>query len=149
MTNFCHSAAGFIGSHVAAKLLERGDSVVGIDNLNEYYSVQLKRDRLALLEGREGFAFRELDVSDNANLQELISTDRPEVVIHLAAQAGVRYSIENPGAYVQSNLVGFANVLEVCRHFDVKHLVYASSSSVYGRQYQDAVFCSRQRGPSG
>ena len=133
MTNFLVTgAAGFIGSHVAAKLLERGDSVVGIDNLNEYYSVQLKRDRLALLEGREGFAFRELDVSDNANLQELISTDRPEVVIHLAAQAGVRYSIENPGAYVQSNLVGFANVLEVCRHFDVKHLVYASSSSVYG-----------------
>lgn len=131
-TYFVTGAAGFIGFHVAAKLLDRGDHVVGIDNLNDYYSVQLKRDRLARLDGREGFVFREGDVADDASLQKLFSDERPEIVIHLAAQAGVRYSIENPGAYVQSNLVGFANILEGCRHHQVKHLVYASSSSVYG-----------------
>ncbi len=133
MTNFLVTgAAGFIGSHVAAKLLDRGDTVVGFDSLNDYYSVQLKRDRLARLEGREGFDFRELDVADDTSLLKLFMEVRPEIVIHLAAQAGVRYSIENPGAYVQSNLVGFANILEGCRHHQVKHLVYASSSSVYG-----------------
>jgi len=133
MMNFLVTgAAGFIGSHVASKLLDRGDRVVGIDNLNDYYSVQLKRDRLARLDGRDGFEFCELDVSNDASLRKLFSEGRPEVVIHLAAQAGVRYSIENPSAYVQSNLVGFANILEGCRHYQVKHLVYASSSSVYG-----------------
>ncbi|HRX78602.1 MAG TPA: NAD-dependent epimerase [Pirellulaceae bacterium] len=133
MTHFLVTgAAGFIGYHVAAKLLDRGDRVVGIDNLNDYYSVQLKRDRLRQLEGRKGFEFQQLDIADDTSLQRLFSEAHPEVVIHLAAQAGVRYSLENPGAYVQSNLVGFANILEGCRHHDVKHLVYASSSSVYG-----------------
>lgn len=133
MTNFLVTgAAGFIGYHVASKLLDRGDKVIGIDNLNDYYSVQLKRDRLAQLDGRKGFEFRELDIADAASLNKAFSQDHPEVVINLAAQAGVRYSIENPGAYVQSNLVGFANILEGCRHHQVKHLVYASSSSVYG-----------------
>ncbi len=133
MTKFLVTgAAGFIGFHVTAKLLDRGDRVVGIDNLNDYYSVQLKRDRLARLDGRDGFEFRELDIAADANLQKLFSEQRPEVVIHLAAQAGVRYSIENPGVYVQSNVVGFANMLEGCRHHQVRHLVYASSSSVYG-----------------
>jgi UDP-glucuronate 4-epimerase len=133
MTKFLVTgAAGFIGAHVASQLLDRGDRVVGIDNLNDYYSVQLKRDRLALIEGREGFEFQELDVADDASLQKLFSDERPQVVIHLAAQAGVRYSLENPSAYVQSNLVGFANILEGCRHHQVQHLVYASSSSVYG-----------------
>ncbi|HUG70019.1 MAG TPA: NAD-dependent epimerase [Pirellulaceae bacterium] len=131
-TLFVTGAAGFIGFHVAAKLLERGDRVVGIDNLNDYYSVQLKRDRLAQLEGREGFEFHECDVVNDAELRQLFSDERPEIVIHLAAQAGVRYSIENPSAYVQSNLVGFANILEGCRHHETRHLVYASSSSVYG-----------------
>ncbi len=125
-------AAGFIGYHVASRLLDRGDRVVGIDNLNDYYSVQLKRDRLAQITGRAGFAFHEIDIADDASLQQLFSAERPDIVIHLAAQAGVRHSIENPGAYVQSNLVGFANILEVCRHYQVRHLVYASSSSVYG-----------------
>lgn len=133
MTKFLVTgAAGFIGAHVASKLLDRGERVVGIDNLNDYYSVQLKRDRLALIDGREGFDFQELDVANDAGLRKLFSGQRPEVVIHLAAQAGVRYSIENPGVYVQSNLVGFANILESCRHHQVAHLVYASSSSVYG-----------------
>lgn len=133
MTQFLVTgAAGFIGYHVAAKLLDRGDRVVGIDNLNDYYSVQLKRDRLAKIENREGFEFRQLDIADHASLETLFSSERPEIVIHLAAQAGVRYSLENPNAYVQSNLVGFANILEGCRQHQVKHLVYASSSSVYG-----------------
>ncbi|MBC8355051.1 MAG: NAD-dependent epimerase [Planctomycetes bacterium] len=133
MANFLVTgAAGFIGYHVASKLVDRGDRVVGIDSLNDYYSVQLKNDRLAQLNGRDGFVFQELDVADDAGLQKLCSQERPDVVIHLAAQAGVRYSLENPGAYVQSNLVGFANILEACRHHQVKHLVYASSSSVYG-----------------
>ena len=131
-TFFVTGAAGFIGFHVATKLLKRGDRVVGIDNLNDYYSVQLKRDRLAQLEGREGFEFHECDVANDAGLRQLFSIERPEIVIHLAAQAGVRYSIENPSAYVQSNLVGFANILEGCRHHETRHLVYASSSSVYG-----------------
>ncbi len=125
-------AAGFIGFHVSQKLLARGDQVVGLDNLNPYYSVQLKRDRLAQLQGHSTFSFQTLDVADNATLQALFQSERPEVVVHLAAQAGVRYSLENPGAYIQSNLVGFGNILEGCRHHDVRHLVYASSSSVYG-----------------
>ena len=124
-------AAGFIGFHLCRRLAERGDQVLGLDNLNDYYSVQLKRDRLAELKGVSDFSFRQLDVCDK-ELVTLCQHERFQVVVHLAAQAGVRYSLENPQAYVDSNLVGFANVLEACRHAEVGHLVYASSSSVYG-----------------
>ncbi len=125
-------AAGFIGFHVSRYLLDRGDTVIGIDNLNDYYSVQLKQDRLARIESHAEFTFERLDVADGEGVRSLFERYRPERVIHLAAQAGVRYSLENPLAYVQSNLVGFAHILEGCRHYDVEHLVYASSSSVYG-----------------
>ncbi|MDW7643557.1 MAG: NAD-dependent epimerase [Desulfuromonadales bacterium] len=125
-------AAGFIGSHVCQTLLARGDEVVGLDNLNDYYEVQLKKDRLAQLEGRPGFRFLRMDVADRAAMATLFGEERFDRVIHLAAQAGVRYSLENPHAYVDSNLVGFMNILEGCRHSQVGHLVYASSSSVYG-----------------
>jgi len=125
-------AAGFIGMQVAAALLARGDEVVGIDNLNDYYDPQLKHDRLAQLAPNRTFRFEKIDVADNAALAALCATERFERVVHMAAQAGVRYSLENPAAYVQSNLVGFANLLEACRHNAVGHLVYASSSSVYG-----------------
>lgn len=125
-------AAGFIGMHVARALLARGDEVVGIDNLNDYYSVQLKHDRLKTLDGAPGFRFVALDVADGAALQALFAAEGFDRVVHLAAQAGVRYSLHNPQAYAQSNLVGFVNVLEGCRHHGVAHLVYASSSSVYG-----------------
>jgi UDP-glucuronate 4-epimerase len=125
-------AAGFIGYHVSRQLLARGDTVVGVDNLNDYYCVKLKHDRLAGLTKEPGFTFRQLDVSDRESEAELFETGRFDRVIHLAAQAGVRYSITNPSAYVESNLVGFVNVLEGCRHSGVQHLVYASSSSVYG-----------------
>jgi len=133
MTRFLLTgAAGFIGSHVAITLLERGDEVVGIDNLNDYYDPTLKDARLARLTGRPGFSFQKLDVSDRAGMEALFSGRRFEKVIHLAAQAGVRYSIENPHAYIDSNIVGFMNILEGCRHHGVQHLTYASSSSVYG-----------------
>lgn len=128
-------AAGFIGMHTAATLLARGDEVVGIDNLNDYYDPQLKLDRLALLAARPDaarFRFEKLDLADGPGMAELFARERFDRVVHLAAQAGVRYSLENPGAYAQSNLVGFVNVLEGCRHHQVQHLVYASSSSVYG-----------------
>lgn len=128
-------AAGFIGMHTAAALLARGDEVVGIDNLNDYYDPQLKLDRLALLAARPDaarFRFEKLDLADGPGMAELFARERFDRVVHLAAQAGVRYSLENPGAYAQSNLVGFVNVLEGCRHHQVQHLVYASSSSVYG-----------------
>ena len=125
-------AAGFIGSATAERLLARGDDVVGLDNLNDYYSVQLKRDRLARLEGRDGFRFVKLDVADRSGVERLFAAERFDGVIHLAAQAGVRYSLVNPQAYVDANVVGFMNVLEGCRHAGVQHLVYASSSSVYG-----------------
>jgi UDP-glucuronate 4-epimerase len=125
-------AAGFIGSHVTIRLLDRGDEVVGLDNLNDYYSVSLKRDRLARLEPRRGFSFEQMDVADRQRLPRLIEEGRFDGVVHLAAQAGVRYSLTNPHAYVDSNLVGFTNILEGCRHARVRHLVYASSSSVYG-----------------
>jgi UDP-glucuronate 4-epimerase len=125
-------AAGFIGMHVSAKLLERGDAVVGIDNLNDYYDVSLKQARLAKLRQLPGFEFRKLDIADSAALNDLFGSRRFDRVVHLAAQAGVRYSLQNPSAYVQSNLVGFVNVLECCRHAKSAHLVYASSSSVYG-----------------
>ena len=125
-------AAGFIGMTTSLKLLARGDTVVGLDNLNDYYSVQLKKDRLARLQPHANFKFAQLDVSDQANMSKLFKTEQFDRVIHLAAQAGVRYSLQNPQAYVDSNLVGFTNVLEGCRHNQVAHLVYASSSSVYG-----------------
>jgi UDP-glucuronate 4-epimerase len=125
-------AAGFIGSTAALRLLARGDEVVGLDNLNDYYSVQLKQDRLARLTPHERFRFVKLDVADRAGMERLFAEERFDRVIHLAAQAGVRYSLVNPQAYVDSNVVGFMNVLEGCRHTAVQHLVYASSSSVYG-----------------
>ncbi|MBL0297782.1 MAG: NAD-dependent epimerase [Betaproteobacteria bacterium] len=125
-------AAGFIGSTAALRLLARGDEVVGLDNLNDYYSVQLKEDRLARLTPHERFRFARLDVADRAGMERLFAEERFDRVIHLAAQAGVRYSLVNPQAYVDSNVVGFMNVLEGCRHTKVQHLVYASSSSVYG-----------------
>jgi len=125
-------AAGFIGSHVAQYLLARGDDVVGLDNINDYYSPQLKRDRLARLTPLSGFEFVQLDVADRPGMTKLFAGDQFDGVVHLAAQAGVRYSLTNPHAYVDSNLTGFVNILEGCRHSQVAHLVYASSSSVYG-----------------
>jgi UDP-glucuronate 4-epimerase len=125
-------AAGFIGMTTSLRLLERGDEVVGLDNLNDYYDVQLKRDRLARLQAHGRFRFVKLDVADRPAMDALFAAEGFERVIHLAAQAGVRYSLQNPHAYVDSNLVGFMNVLEGCRHARVQHLVYASSSSVYG-----------------
>lgn len=125
-------AAGFIGMHVAHILLERGDEVVGIDNLNDYYTPKLKHDRLDQLQGFANFKFIALDIVDAKTLEQLFKHEKFQRVIHLAAQAGVRYSLTNPTAYIQSNLVGFSNVLECCRHNQTEHLVYASSSSVYG-----------------
>ena len=124
--------AGFIGSNVAARLLDRGDSVVGIDNLNNYYDVSLKKARLARLVGRPHFSDERIDITDAPALRRLFERARPDRVIHLAAQAGVRYSLENPQAYVDANVTGFLNVLESVRSFGIEHLVYASSSSVYG-----------------
>ncbi len=124
-------AAGFIGMHTCQVLLARGDEVVGLDNLNDYYDPSLKEARLARLTPHKGFRFVKLDVADRPGLERLFA-ERFDRVIHLAAQAGVRYSLQNPHAYVESNLVGFMNILEGCRHNNVQHLVYASSSSVYG-----------------
>jgi UDP-glucuronate 4-epimerase len=125
-------AAGFIGYHVAEYLLARGDEVTGIDNLNDYYDVSLKQARLAELGKRPGFSFERLDLADREGMEGLFGSGQFQRVAHMAAQAGVRYSIENPHVYVDSNLVGFNHVLEGCRHNSVEHLVYASSSSVYG-----------------
>jgi UDP-glucuronate 4-epimerase len=125
-------AAGFIGYHVSRRLLERGDLVVGFDNLNDYYDVTLKQARLTELEPYSRFRFRQLDLADRAGIERLFAEEQPTRVVHLAAQAGVRYSLVNPHAYVESNLVGFVNLLEACRHHKVAHLVFASSSSVYG-----------------
>jgi len=125
-------AAGFIGMHLSKRLLERGDEVVGIDNLNDYYEVQLKHDRLKQLEGFDKFTFIKMDMADREAMAKLFKEQKFNRVMNLAAQAGVRYSLQNPLAYVDSNLVGFANILEGCRHNNVEHLVYASSSSVYG-----------------
>jgi UDP-glucuronate 4-epimerase len=125
-------AAGFIGMHTAKKLLERGDDVCGVDNLNDYYEVSLKEARLGQLESAPGFRFERMDISDRDALPSLFRRYAPQRVIHLAAQAGVRYSLTNPNAYIDSNLVGFGNILEACRHSGIEHLVYASSSSVYG-----------------
>ena len=125
-------AAGFIGSTLALRLLERGDAVYGIDNLNDYYDVTLKEARLKRCQANSRFTFEKLDIVDRPAMERLFKTNRFDAVMHLAAQAGVRYSIENPAAYVDANLVGFGNILEGCRHSKVGHLVFASSSSVYG-----------------
>jgi UDP-glucuronate 4-epimerase len=125
-------AAGFIGFHLCQSLLARGDVVVGLDNLNDYYDVTLKEARLVQLLAQENFRFVRLDLADRPGIAALFAQERPERVAHMAAQAGVRYSLKHPHAYVDSNLVGFVNVLEGCRDTEVQHLVYASSSSVYG-----------------
>ena len=125
-------AAGFIGMATAQRLLARGDAVVGLDNLNDYYDVTLKQARLAQLTAQPGFRFVQMDVADRNGMAALFDAERFDRVVHLAAQAGVRYSLKNPNAYIDSNVVGFMNVLEGCRHGAVQHLVYASSSSVYG-----------------
>lgn len=125
-------AAGFVGMFVSQRLLARGDDVLGLDNLNSYYDPALKEARLAQLTPNPNFQFVKMDVADRPAIAELFEKERPEFVVHLAAQAGVRYSLENPSAYVDANLVGFGNILEGCRHTGVKHLVFASTSSVYG-----------------
>ena len=125
-------AAGFIGMHTGLALLKRGDEVIGLDSLNSYYDVTLKQARLQRLEGKKGFRFVHADVADRPAMAQLFARERPRRVVHLAAQAGVRYGAENPAAYVDANLVGFGAILEGCRHAKVEHLVFASSSSVYG-----------------
>lgn len=125
-------AAGFIGMHTTLRLLARGDTVVGVDNLNDYYDVTLKEARLARLASYPNFSFHKLDVADRDAMANLFAQEKPHRVIHLAAQAGVRYSLTNPHAYIDSNLQGFMNILEGCRHNGVEHLAFASSSSVYG-----------------
>ncbi|XDZ63113.1 NAD-dependent epimerase [Alphaproteobacteria bacterium LSUCC0396] len=132
MRTLVTGAAGFIGMHCASRLLERGDEVIGIDNLNDYYDVSLKQARLAKLSPKESFNFHKIDISDRDAMADTFASERPDRVIHLAAQAGVRYSLTNPHAYIDANLQGFMNVLEGCRHHQIGHLVYASSSSVYG-----------------
>jgi UDP-glucuronate 4-epimerase len=125
-------AAGFVGFHLSQKLLANGENVIGLDNLNNYYDISLKQARLNQLFEYKHFQFFQLDLADRDGMAELFASCKPEIVVHLAAQAGVRYSLTHPYAYVDSNLIGFINILEGCRHTEVKHLVYASSSSVYG-----------------
>ena len=125
-------AAGFIGFHTSQYLLERGDSVIGIDNLNDYYDPSLKEARLLKLNDNNNFSFHKIDIIDKDAIDTVFKSESPDYVIHLAAQAGVRYSLENPYAYIDSNITGFMNILEACRYYPVKHLVFASSSSVYG-----------------
>ncbi|HMM59421.1 MAG TPA: NAD-dependent epimerase [Candidatus Rifleibacterium sp.] len=129
-------AAGFIGFHLTIYLLKRGDEVVGFDNLNNYYEVKLKHDRLAILSNHQSFTFVQADLSDRAAVEKVFAEHRFDRVINLAAQAGVRYSLENPHAYIDANIVGFMNILEACRHNKIEHLTYASSSSVYGSNTQ-------------
>jgi UDP-glucuronate 4-epimerase len=133
-------AAGFIGAEVVLRLLSRGERVIGVDNLNAYYDPALKRARLARIaecpQAAQGWRFEPLNVANGADLLALFAAERPRAVVHLAAQAGVRHSLDNPAAYIQSNLVGFGHILEGCRHHGVEHLVYASSSSVYGGNRQ-------------
>lgn len=129
---FITGVAGFIGFYLAKRLLESGAGVVGLDNMNDYYEVSLKEERLRILNKSEGFTFIKGDLADKETVMSIFKEYRPDIVVNLAAQAGVRYSIDNPDAYIQSNLVGFFNILEGCRYYPVKHLVYASSSSVYG-----------------
>ncbi|WP_114603549.1 NAD-dependent epimerase [Staphylococcus sp. EZ-P03] len=124
-------AAGFIGSHLAKKLISQGHEIIGVDNINDYYDPKLKEDRLKSI-GTDNFTFYKVTLEDADKLEDVFKEQHPDVVVNLAAQAGVRYSLENPRAYIDSNIVGFVNILECCRHYDVKHLIYASSSSVYG-----------------
>ncbi|PNZ03227.1 protein CapI [Staphylococcus equorum subsp. linens] len=123
--------AGFIGSHLAKKLIKQGHKIVGLDNINDYYDVTIKEDRLKSI-GTTNFTFYKIDLEDESAMDEIFENEKPQVVINLAAQAGVRYSLENPRAYIDSNIVGFTNILECSRHHKVEHLIYASSSSVYG-----------------
>ncbi len=132
MTILITGSAGFIGFHTTLNLLKTGVKIVGIDNLNDYYSVQLKKDRLAQLEGYSNFSFHQVDIANKQDLESIFQKYSPTHIVHLAAQAGVRYSLTNPDAYIQSNIVGFTNLLETIRANPVEHLVYASSSSVYG-----------------
>ena len=132
MTVLVTGAAGFIGFHVCRRLLADGERIVGLDNLNDYYDVSLKKDRLEILRKEDNFSFAELDLVDSKGMERLFKENSFDQVVNLAAQAGVRYSLENPKAYVDSNLSGFLNILEGCRHTQVAHLIYASSSSVYG-----------------
>jgi UDP-glucuronate 4-epimerase len=125
-------AAGFIGFHTSQYLLDRGDTVIGVDNINDYYDPSLKEARLSQLKDNDRFTFYKIDIIDKDAVNTIFETESPEHIIHLAAQAGVRYSIENPYAYIDSNITGFMNILEACRHNPIKHLVFASSSSVYG-----------------
>lgn len=125
-------AAGFVGYYLSQSLTENGYKVIGIDNLNDYYDVRLKEERLSKINNNPLFTFIKLDLTDKEELDHLFKEYKPEIVVNLAAQAGVRYSIENPDAYIQSNIIGFHNILEACRHHPVEHLLYASSSSVYG-----------------
>ncbi|MGC6441075.1 MAG: GDP-mannose 4,6-dehydratase, partial [Rubripirellula sp.] len=131
-THLITGTAGFIGFHLAKRLLERGEEVVGFDNVNDYYSVSLKRDRLSELKDYEGFKFIEGDLANQLDVDTVFRSYDFERVVHLAAQAGVRYSLTNPRAYTESNITGFINILEACRHAKTPHLTYASSSSVYG-----------------
>lgn len=132
MTILITGAAGFIGFHLARRLLGQGHAVVGLDHLNEYYDVRLKKDRLSMIEGHPSFVFHQADVADAKELEQIFANHSVDTVIHLAAQAGVRYSLQNPHAYIHSNIAGFTCLLEACRHRRIKHLIYASSSSVYG-----------------
>ena len=125
-------AAGFIGYHLCSRLMEQGDRVVGIDNINDYYDVNLKLNRLKQIEGKRNFTFIKLDITDREGIHKLFAKEKFDIVVNMAAQAGVRYSLINPYTYIDSNINGFINILEGCRHHEVKHLVYASSSSVYG-----------------
>lgn len=125
-------AAGFVGYHVSKRLLDRGDRVHGIDNLNPYYDVSLKRARLKGLQTRDGFCFAQIDIADDDRTQQYFAAHRFDAIVHLAAQAGVRYSLDNPRQYIASNVAGFLNMLEACRASKPNHMVYASSSSVYG-----------------
>jgi len=129
---FVTGAAGFIGFHLSKRLLDEGCTVIGLDNLNDYYDVRLKEDRLKILEGYDSFTFIRADLENKEAINRIFKDYDINIVVHLAAQAGVRYSIVNPDAYIQSNIVGFLNILEACRHHKIEHLVYASSSSVYG-----------------
>ena len=131
-TYFITGAAGFIGYYLSKRLLDSGAKVIGLDNMNDYYEVSLKEERLHMLKQYETFTFIEGDLADKGAVTAVFENYHPDIVVNLAAQAGVRYSIDNPDAYIQSNLVGFFNILEACRHYPVEHLVYASSSSVYG-----------------